>query len=136
MRRTILPGIVSVGLLLAGKVTQAVGVSVGVSVGYGNGGGYSSAYPWLQNPFGLPYGSVLGIVGALTYWLLALLGFLGIIGFVIAGIYYLLAFGDEKQATTAKNALKYSIYGIIVALLGFVIMQAATMLLSGASGGF
>ena len=113
------------------------GYSAGVGV---NGGGAAamsgSSYPWMQNPFGLPQGSVLGIVGSLTYWLLGLLGFLGVISFIIAGLYYLLAFGDEKQASKGKEGLKYSIYGIIVALLGFIIIQAATALLSGVAGGF
>jgi lipid-A-disaccharide synthase-like uncharacterized protein len=108
---------------------------------YGGGGFFGGmpgfgGTPWLSNPFGLPQGSILGIVASLTYWLLALLGFIGIIGFVIAGMRYLLAFGDEDDAKRAKNGLKFSIYGIIVALLGFIIIRAVTALLSGVSGGF
>ena len=57
-------------------------------------------------------------------WLLAILGFIAIIGFVIAGILYLTAAGDEKRIGTAKNAMTYSIVGVIVALVGYVIVGA------------
>jgi uncharacterized membrane protein len=73
---------------------------------------------------GTPGGSIIGIVATTMNWLLALVGFLGIIGFVIAGILYLTAAGDEDQIGKAKNAMMYSIIGVIVALLGFVVIQA------------
>jgi hypothetical protein len=69
-------------------------------------------------------------------WLLAILGIFGIIGFVISGILYLTAAGTDDQISTAKNAMKYSIIGVIVALLGFVIIQAVNTLLSGNSSNF
>lgn len=93
--------------------------------------------PWIASsrPFLLPDGSIWGIIQNITFWLLAVLGFFGIIGFVIAGIFYLIAAGDEDQAKKGKNGLKWSITGIIVALLGFVILQAVTRMLN-ALGGF
>ena len=69
-------------------------------------------------------------------WLLAILGIFGSIGFVISGILYLTAAGNDDQISTAKNAMKYSIIGVIVALLGFVIIQAVNTLLSGNSSNF
>lgn len=83
------------------------------SVGKGNAG---SA--------GLPGDSIYGIISRTMNWLLAILGFIGIIGFVIAGILYLTAAGDDDQIGRAKNAMMYSIIGIIVALVGFVIIKA------------
>lgn len=85
---------------------------------------------------GTPDGTITDIVGTTMDWLLALLGFFGIIGFVISGIMYLTAAGDDDQISTAKNAMKYSIIGIIVALLGFVIIQAVETLLTGTSSNF
>ncbi len=73
---------------------------------------------------GTPTGSIIDIIAGTMNWLLAILGFLGIIGFVIAGILYLTAAGDENQATRAKSAMTYSVIGVIVALLGFVVIQA------------
>ncbi len=76
------------------------------------------------NDAGTPGGSIMGILASTMNWLLAIFGFLGIIGFVISGILYLTAAGDEGQAEKAKNAMMYSIIGVIVALLGFVIILA------------
>lgn len=73
---------------------------------------------------GLPGDSIYNIIMRTMNWLLAILGFIGVIGFVIAGILYLTAAGDEDQIGKAKNAMLYSIIGIIVALIGFVIIQA------------
>lgn len=85
---------------------------------------------------GTPQGSIYGIINQTMNWLLAILGFLGIIGFVIAGILYLTAAGDEDQIGKAKNAMMYSIIGVIVALLGFVIIQAVNNWLGGTNASF
>ncbi len=73
---------------------------------------------------GLPGGSIIGIISSTLSWLLAILGFIAIAGFVISGLLYLTAAGDEGQAEKAKNAMKYSIIGVIVALMGYVVILA------------
>jgi cytochrome bd-type quinol oxidase subunit 2 len=78
---------------------------------------------------GVPGAKVTDIIRTIMNWLLAILGFLAIIGFVISGIMYLVAAGDEDLIGRAKNAMTYSIIGIVVALLGFVIMRAVDALL-------
>ena len=85
---------------------------------------------------GTPNGTIFGIIQKTMNWLLSILGFLGVIGFVIAGILYLTAAGDEKRMASGKNAMIYSISGIIVALLGFVIIQAVNSWLGGQSTSF
>ncbi|MEI8103518.1 MAG: hypothetical protein WCG84_01275 [Candidatus Moraniibacteriota bacterium] len=85
---------------------------------------------------GTPSGTIFGIIKTTMNWLLGILGFLGIIGFVIAGILYLTAAGDEKRMEKGKNTMIWSITGVIVALLGFVIIQAATSWLGGSSTTF
>lgn len=82
---------------------------------------------------GVPAAKVTDIIKNIMNWLLYILGFLGIIGFVISGIMYLVAAGDETLIDRAKTAMTYSIIGIIVALLGFVIMQAVDALLRASS---
>jgi hypothetical protein len=129
MKHGIFRGLSILGVFALGVVAQSKQVYALCRVGV-NGG-----REWLQNECGLPSGSILGIVATTMAWLLAILGFLAIIGFIIAGFFYLLAAGDEKQAAIAKNGLKYSIYGIITALLGYIIIQAATTMLN-AQGGF
>jgi hypothetical protein len=84
----------------------------------------------------LPEGTVSGIVGNIMNWILGIVGVLGVIGFAIAGILYLTAAGDEGKIETAKKAMLYSIVGVIVALLGLVIIRAASSMLGGTSTTF
>jgi len=91
-----------------------------------------------QAPSGtsLPSGTLVNIIKNLMQWMLALVGIIGVIGFAIAGILYLTAAGDEDRIATAKNAMLYSIIGVIVALLGLVILQAVNTWLGGSSTTF
>lgn len=123
------------------SASAAVGVGYNANVGIsGNtGGGMMSGGnggSMFGNAFGLPEGSVYNIVFTIVNWLLAIFGILGILGFVVSGIMYLVSFGDEKMATKAKNGMLYSIIGIIVGLSGFIIMQAINSLLNGNGGAF
>jgi len=83
--------------------------------------------------FGLPDSPIINIVAGIVAWLMAILGAVSIIAFIIAGIMYLTASGDETQAGKAKKAMTYSIIGVIVGLSGFVILQAAGSMLSGSA---
>jgi len=85
---------------------------------------------------GLPVGGVMDIITNIMYWLLALVGIVGVIGFVIAGILYLTAAGDETRIGQAKSAMLYSIIGVIVALAGLVALQFAKNMLGGQSTTF
>lgn len=79
----------------------------------------------------LPTGQISDIIKQVMLWLLGLLGFFAVIGFVISGIMYLVAAGDEDQQSKAKKAMFYSITGVIVGLIGLVIYAAAQKLLGG-----
>lgn len=107
------------------------GISGGIAVGNGCGGGIGSL-----GGFGLPGGSIYGIIGNTVFWLLGIFGFLGIIGFVVSGIMYLVAAGDDSMIKRAKAGMLYSIIGVIVGLLGLVIIQAVNAWLSGVSTAF
>ena len=82
---------------------------------------------------GTPDASIYDIIKTTMNYLLAILGFLAIIGFVISGILYLTAAGDEKRVGNAKNAMFYSIMGVIVALVGYVIVRAVDAWLNASS---
>jgi hypothetical protein len=147
-QKTILATVLSI-LFLPTAVLAEIGVGVtadsngnsSLSIGIGsNGSGAgniwgsssSSGGGWtLSDPYGLPSGSILGIASNLLFWLLAIFAILGVVGFVIAGIIYLVSAGDETMITRAKDAMIYSIVGIIVGLSGFLIMQAVAAMLSG-----
>lgn len=79
----------------------------------------------------LPTGSIYNIIKNFMLWILALVGIFGIIGFAIAGILYLTAAGNEEQIERAKRAMLMSIVGVIVALVGWVIIQAVQKWLQG-----
>ena len=78
----------------------------------------------------LPKRSIYDIIGAGLFWLLAIFGFIAIIGFAVSGIMYLTAAGDEDRQETAKNAMFYSITGVIVGLVGLVVIYAVDALLN------
>ncbi|HPN96605.1 MAG TPA: hypothetical protein PLK35_02455 [Candidatus Moranbacteria bacterium] len=79
---------------------------------------------------GLPESSLYDIIQNIMYYLLMMVGIVGVIGFAIAGILYLTAAGDETRVNKAKSAMLYSIIGVIVALAGLVALNFAEGLLS------
>jgi hypothetical protein len=111
--------------------TYAVNVTVTWPSGTGTGTGWG-----VSNQYNLPEGSILGILSNLLFWLLSVFAILGIVGFVISGIMYLLAGVNEDLMEKGKDGMKWSIIGIIVGLSGFVIMQAVSAMLTGASSSF
>ncbi|MEK9173713.1 MAG: hypothetical protein AAB845_00410, partial [Patescibacteria group bacterium] len=56
-------------------------------------------------------------------FLLAIIGILAIIMFLVGAIMYFVSAGDEKRATTGKNIVKYAIIGIIVTFSALVIVK-------------
>lgn len=105
---------------VAQTTCQAVSSS-GITGGGGGSGGWSLGS---ISTFGLPGGSIMGIAVNILSWLLGLFGVIGILGFLISGIIYLTAAGDEDRMGYAKRAMQYSIIGVIVGLVGFVVIQA------------
>ncbi|HAV11086.1 MAG TPA: hypothetical protein DCX32_00850 [Candidatus Moranbacteria bacterium] len=97
----------------------------------------SLAFAQFQAPSGtnLPSASLTNIITNIMNWLLMIVGILGVIGFVIAGILYLTAAGDGDMIDRAKKAMVYSIVGVLVALIGLVVIRAVQGLL-GASRTF
>jgi cytochrome bd-type quinol oxidase subunit 2 len=83
--------------------------------------------------FNLSGASIAGIIINLLLWISAVLGIVAMISFMISGLMYLTAAGDETQAEKAKKAMTYSIIGVIVGLSGFVVLNATKYMLSGSS---
>ncbi len=98
-----------------------------------SGGGWN---PGNYAMFGLPEGRIYDIIYNFLFWILALFGAFGLIGFVISGIMYLTSAGDDTQIEKAKKAMKWSLVGVIVGLAGLVIILAVDELLSGWSTRF
>lgn len=70
------------------------------------------------------------IIVTVMQWLLLILTFAAVIGFVISGIMYITAGGSDR-ADDARKWLMYSIIGIIVALLGYVMTTFIWRIISG-----
>jgi hypothetical protein len=96
----------------------------------------SSAGVCIPSDTGLSSSTVADVLLTFMNWLLGLLGLFGIIAFVISGIQYLVSAGDDDTISTAKRNMKYSIIGVMVALSGFIIIQAVNTLLQGTSSNF
>lgn len=80
---------------------------------------------------GLSDSSIMNIVTSLYFWLMMLFSTLAVGTFVVSGIMYVTAAGDEGQIKTAKNNAKWAVIGIIIALSGFIIVKAIATALSG-----
>jgi len=89
--------------------------------------------PGIYDSTRLPKKPLYNIISDIAFWLLAIFGFIAIIGFVISGIMYLIAAGDEDRQEQAKRAMYYSITGVIVGLVGLVVIYAVTSFLGGSS---
>ncbi|NTW29927.1 MAG: hypothetical protein HGB34_03945 [Candidatus Moranbacteria bacterium] len=84
---------------------------------------------------GLPDTAADQVVINIMNWLLGMLGLLAMIMFVVSGIMYLTAGGDEKNTEHAKNNIKYAIIGVAVALLGYTIMYTIQQVVTGGATG-
>lgn len=134
MKTKIASIIIIISILLFPAITVASDWTLDLCLGDGCdrvGGGWN---PGALSAYGLPEGSVFSIIENILYWLLAVLGIAGVIGFVISGILYLISAGDETMIDRAKDAMKWSIVGVVVGLAGLVVIQAVNLMLGAVSG--
>ncbi|MEI7621243.1 MAG: pilin [Candidatus Moraniibacteriota bacterium] len=82
---------------------------------------------------GLSEAPIYLILSNLFSWLLALFTVFAIGAFVLAGIQYSAAAGDEDVIKKAKETAKNAGIGIAVGLSGFVIVRAISAALTGQS---
>jgi heme/copper-type cytochrome/quinol oxidase subunit 2 len=64
-------------------------------------------------------------------WLLGIFGVIAVVAFVISGIQYLTSAGDPEQAETAKRNTLYSLLGVLIALAGWIIVNAVDQAMRG-----
>jgi hypothetical protein len=80
-----------------------------------------------------PQGGVAQIISNIFSWLMGLFATFAVLAFVISGIQYFMASGDESMAETAKNNAKNALIGIVVGLSGFIILKAVNAAMTGQS---
>lgn len=78
----------------------------------------------------LPNTSIATIIFTFLQWLLLVFTFISVIGFIISGIMFITAGGSDR-VNDAKKWLTYSIIGVAVGLLGYVINAFVDQTLSG-----
>jgi uncharacterized membrane protein YjgN (DUF898 family) len=83
---------------------------------------------------GMTENSIGEILVNVMNWLMAILGIGAIISFVIAGILYLVAAGDEGKTEKAKTMMVYAIIALVVALVGYVIVNTVVQLTGSGAG--
>jgi hypothetical protein len=66
-------------------------------------------------------------------WMLGILGVLAVVFFVVSGIFYITANGEQEQIDKAKSIMMYAIIGLVIALVGLILVNAAAGL-TGATG--
>lgn len=78
--------------------------------------------------------SIFQLISTFMNWLLGLIGVLAVIAFVISGILYLTAAGDEEQIARAKSTMMFAIIGLVIALVGLVVVNAVAGLTGNTTG--
>ena len=73
---------------------------------------------------GLPSGTIVSSISKIIKTLAEFVGGLSVLMIVISGIMYISSGGDSGRVETAKSMLLYSIIGLIVALLAWVIVKS------------
>jgi len=67
--------------------------------------------------------SFLDIVAAAGRWIMSILAAISVVMFIVAGIMYVTAAGNEEQVEKAKKIITYAIIGLVIALVGFLITE-------------
>ncbi|NTV40913.1 MAG: hypothetical protein HGA61_01410 [Candidatus Moranbacteria bacterium] len=110
------------------QVGSSVTATTGCEAGFDSVGGV--CFPTTT---GLSEAPVIVIISNIFSWLMGLFTTLAVAAFVVSGIQYLTAVGNEDQAKIAKNNAKFALLGIIIGLSGFIVVRAIASALSGAS---
>ncbi|MFA5926184.1 MAG: hypothetical protein WC831_04575 [Parcubacteria group bacterium] len=119
------------------KIEKTLALTVGfvgsVSAAFAAPSGWSTSN---YSGMGLPGGSIYNIISNTVMWVLGIFGFIAIIGFVISGIMYLTSAGDDAAMKKAKNQMTWSIIGVVVGLVGYIVIYAVNSMLGGISTSF
>ena len=83
---------------------------------------------------GLSSKTIAEILTTFLKWLLTIVGIIAVIGFVISGIQYIVASGNDKVIESAKKNMMYSLIGITVALASYIIVKAIDSILKATIG--
>lgn len=80
---------------------------------------------------GLTNKSFTQIITSIINWVMTILAVLAVLMFIIAGVMYVTAQGDEEVIKKAKKLITYAIMGVVIALIGFLLVQTIQALVVG-----
>lgn len=76
-----------------------------------------------------------GVLTTVTNVLLFVVGAISVIMIIIGGLRYVISGGNTTHVTAAKNTILYAVIGLIVALLGYAIVNFVLTSFSAGGGG-
>jgi len=77
-----------------------------------------------------------GVITLIVNVLLFIVGALSVVMIMVGGLRYVISGGNSSSVTAAKNTIMYAIIGLIVAFLGYAIINfVLNVLQGGVSGG-
>jgi hypothetical protein len=79
--------------------------------------------------FGLPDNTPSGILDTVIGWLLFITSFIAVLAIIISGLMIVLSGGDKDMAEKGKKGVQYSVIGLIVIILAYVIITTVYSLL-------
>lgn len=68
------------------------------------------------------------VMGDAISWIMTILATASTLMFVVAGIMYVTAGGEEDNVTKAKKIIQYAVTGMVIALVGFLIVEVIAMI--------
>ncbi len=76
-----------------------------------------------EAPIGVATGGFREVVMTVINYFLAFLGLLAVIMVIFGGVTYVISAGQDEKLQNAKNIIMYSLIGIVIVLLSFVIVN-------------
>ncbi len=114
--------LIIISIILVGGASN---VLANCPAGYSNSAGIC-----VPSNTGLSEAPVRSILLNVSNWVFSLVGVLAVLMILISGVMYLSSAGNERTQETAKRILIWSIIGLIVALLSWVVLITVANMLS------
>lgn len=121
--RSIFLTLVLLSFLLSSSMALAQGQG-----GAGGGGGGGNPPAGFTNPLGSNV-DIVKIILKVVKFLLSLAAVLALAAVVVGGLFYIISFGNEDKAKTAKKIITYAIIGLFLMGISFAIIETVRVLL-------
>lgn len=83
--------------------------------------------------FGLPENTPSGILENIIGWLLFITSFIAVLAIIVSGLTILLSGGNKELVDKGKKGVQYSVMGLAIILLAYVIISVVDSLLNSTS---